>query len=1124
VNRESFVHLHTHTEYSLLDGAARVRDAVAAAVRDGQPALGMTDHGNLYGAIDFYRECKAQGIKPIIGTEAYQALHSVDERPQIAKGATEDDAGGSTEQGGKLYHHLTLLAENDTGYRNLLKLSSRAFLEGFYRKPRMDWEMFEEHHEGVIATTGCLGSVVQQALLQGDYDEALRRAARLQDIFGRDNLFIELQDHGIPEQHPNNHQLLEIARKIEAPLLATNDLHYVDECDHVAHDALLCVQTGSYLADPNRFKFHGHEHYLKTSSQMRSLFEELPSSCDNTLWIAERADVTIDMGTPVLPRFPIPEGYEGDDDYLRHLTLEGAKRRWPTMPEEIVKRLSYELKVISDMGFSAYFLITWDLIRHAREVGIRVGPGRGSAAGCAVAYALQITDLDPIKYDLLFERFLNPSRVSMPDIDLDFDDRRRDEMIRYSAEKYGRDHVAQIIPDLIMGRDTPLHACFEEAPGYEDGFKAAVDLRNLYAADADVRQVVDVAKGLEGLIRQDSIHAAAVVITPEPLTEYLPVQRKPVKGLELEDSPVVTQFEMHAVEALGLLKMDFLGLRTLGIIDEALRLIKIAHDIDLDIDRVPLDDERTYELMQSGETSGVFQLESNQMQALMRQLAPTEFADVAALVALYRPGPMAANMHNDYADRKNGRKPVELLHDDLGEALGDTYGLMIYQESMMRVAQQIAGYSLAEADDLRKACGKKDRKLIAQNRVKFVEGTVANGYTEDLGNHLFDIIEPFADYAFNKSHAYGYGLLAYQAAYLKANYRTEYLAAVLTGAKKDLAKVGHYLADCRRSTLDVRPPDVNKSLEDFATADGAILFGFTAVRNVGEKVAEAIIAERERGGPYRSFVDFAHRVPMEALNKLAIESLIKAGAFDEFGTRLGHLTISEAVLDRTAKARKKIDGARLPDDGRWTPVPTFEIEERVRLAWERLTMGLYVSSHPVVGHEEGLRRSASMSVVDLSSLPPSGDDGRDSVVSVGGVVTSVDKKRTKSGGTMAILNFEDGSGATEAVLFPPVWTKFGDLVELDRLLVLTGRPDARDEGAKFIVNGVDVYVEPEREAPPVVVEFCSASGDVGRLADLLARFPGEQGVVLSVDGSAEVFELPVSVGDSAEFRSALRSL
>ena len=759
-----FVHLHTHTEYSMLDGAARIGEAVAAAVADGQPALAITDHGNMYGVLDFYKECRDQGITPIIGTEAYMAAHSRFDRP-VRKGRI-DDTGGEGDRGEKLYYHLTLLSETTEGYRNLIKLSSAAYLEGYYYKPRVDWELLERFHEGLIATTGCLGGVVLQALLGGDFDGARALAGRLQDIFGKDNLFVELQDHGLDEQRRTNPGLIQIARAIDAPLVATNDSHYCRREDAVAHDALLCVQTGATIHDPKRFKFEGQEHYLKSAAEMRQVFGEQPSACDNTLWIAERAKVELELGKPALPQFPIPEGFRRETyeqsaaGYLAHLTYEGAANRYGAqLPPEVVERLDFELGVISEMGFSAYFLVVWDIIRYARESGIRVGPGRGSAAGCCVAYCLRIVDLDPIRYDLLFERFLNPGRKQMPDIDMDFDERRRGEMIRYVAERYGADHVAQIVtfstikaraavrdgarvlglpyalgdriakamPPLVMGRDTPLKACLERVEGHEDGYMAAADLREMYEQDADAKLVIDVAKGLEGLRRQDSIHAAAVVITHEPLTEYLPVQRKPEPGTDPGDAPIVTQYEMHGVEDLGLLKMDFLGLRNLSVIEMALDLIEETTGSRPDIDAVPLDDPATFEMLRRGDSIGVFQLEGAAMRSTLRSLAPTSFDDVAALVALYRPGPMAANMHRDYPDLKNGRKAVTYLHPDVEAILGDTYGLMLYQESVMRVAQRFSGYSLEEADNLRKACGKKNRELIAAERVKFIAGCVGPG-------------------------------------------------------------------------------------------------------------------------------------------------------------------------------------------------------------------------------------------------------------------------------------------------------------------------------------------------------------------------------------------------------------
>ena len=1136
----SFVHLHTHTEFSMLDGAARIPDAVAAAVNDGQPALGITDHGNMYGVLDFYKGCNQHGIKPIIGTEAYMALESREERP-ARRGRKLDDSGGDTDSGTKLYYHLTLLAENNAGYSNLLKLASRAFLEGYYYKPRMDWDLFAEHNEGLIATTGCLGSVVQQSLLKGDYQGALDRAARLQDIFGRDNLFVELQDHDIPAQKRCNPQLLEIAQTLKAPLLATNDCHYTHQHDAISHDALLCVQTGSQMSDPDRFKFHGDQHYLKSAREMRSLFSELPESCDNTLWIAERADVNIEFGNVYLPDFPLPPEFETDDDYLRHLAFEGAKKRWGNrLSDEIVDRLGYELRVISDMDFSAYFLITWDLIRHARDNNIRVGPGRGSAAGCAVAYCLQITDLDPIKYDLLFERFLNPGRKSMPDIDMDFDDRYRDEMIRYTAETYGREHVAQIItfstikaraavrdaarvlgypyavgdkvakamPPLVMGRDTPLWACFDQNDQYVDGFKAASDLRQMYDSDPDVKRVVDVAKGLEGLRRQDSIHAAAVVITRDPLTEYLPIQRKPESGVAPEDAPVVTQFEMNGVEELGLLKMDFLGLRTLSIIDEALRLIETSTGTAVDIDAIPLDDEKTFRLLQAGDSLGVFQLESAPMRSLMRSLAPTVFDDVAALVALYRPGPMAANMHNDYADRKNGRKPIDLPHADLDEILTETYGLMIYQESVMRVAQRIAGYTLAEADDLRKACGKKDRKLIAEQRVKFVDGTVASGYDEQLGTRLFDIIEPFADYAFNKSHAFGYGLISYQTAFIKSNYRVQFMAAVLTGVKHNLDKAGVYLNDCRQANIVVEVPDINRSEVDFAAKDNRIPFGLSAVRNVGEGVVSPIVEERSSNGDYKDFYDFCERVPITVLNKRSLEALIKAGAFESCGhSRQGLLGVAEQIVDQISNRRKEADmgiqtlfgelDANTDGFDEKIEIPDAEVDQKTMLAWEKEMLGLYVSSHPLYGVEASLRQATDCSIADAPNQPQR-DDGKDAFLTLGGVVSNLQRKFTRAGDAMAVFELEDLQSSIEVTVFPRTMSEHGHQLDDDAVLLVGGRIDNRDDEPKFLANRL-TYFEPK--SGPSELRLTIPSHQVSDklvtdLKTLLSEHPGDTAVFL----------------------------
>ena len=1160
---DSFTHLHVHTEFSMLDGAARLDELVAKAVQDGQPALGITDHGNMYGVLEFFKECRRQGVKPVIGTEAYMAYESRRERP--ARRGRVDDSGGDTEGGKKLYYHLTLLAETDQGYRNLIQLASLAFLEGYYYKPRMDWELLEKYHHGLIATTGCLGGHVLQSLLNGDDKGALEKAGRLQEIFGRENLFVELQDHGLQAQRDTNPKLIELARKIGAPVIATNDSHYVHRADHESHDALLCVQTGAVLSDPKRFKFEGQEHYLKTATEMRYLFRDLPEACDNTLWIAERADVNIEFGKPLLPNFPIPVGFENDGQYLDHLTWEGAKARWgDTLPNAAVERLAYELQVIKNMGFASYFLIVWDLIKHAKDRGIRVGPGRGSAAGCAVAYCLRITELDPIKYDLLFERFLNPSRISMPDIDMDFDSRYRDEMIRYAAERYGRDHVAQIItfatikarnaardaarvlgypygmgdkiakamPPLVMGRDTPLRYCFEHNPKYADGYKAAAELRAMYDVDPDVKRVVDVAKGLEGLKRSDGIHAAAVVITKDPLTNYLPIQRKPEAGQNPDDAPMVTQFEMHGVEELGLLKMDFLGLRNLDVITDTAAMVRSTKDPEFDIDAVALDDAAVFALLGRGDTMGVFQLESPPMRALLRSMAPTTFDDIGALIALYRPGPMSANMHNDYADRKNNRQPVSYFHPDAEELLADTYGLMIYQESVMRVAQKFAGYSLAEADNLRKAMGKKSREVMAKERSSFEVGCERMNYGRALGEQLFDVIAKFADYAFGKSHSYGYGLVTYQTAYLKAHYPVEYMACLLSSVKSNLDKAAVYLSDARSNGVKVLTPDVNRSVTDFAAlsvhevpadvqlptnSPGAITFGLSAIRNVGEGLVDLLLGERDANGPFDTFYDFAERVPEPVLNKRTVESLVKAGAFDALGhPRKGLLMVFEQIIDTTLVRRRERDQGVMSLFGELAPssepgfderiaIPPVEFDKSDRLKFEKEMLGLYVSDHPLLGVEAALRRKVECSVAEAAEK----EDG--SMVVLGGLITNLSRKFTKKGDQMAVFVLEDLDATIEVTVFPRVLMEQGHKLVNDAIVTVKGRIDRRDESRLgFMAQDVQIIKGLDTSsASPLRLRVPATSLNelkIHQIRKILREYPGESPVYLHI-GHGKVLRL-----------------
>ena len=1203
----------------MLDGAARVPDVIARAATDGQPAIGITDHGNMYGVLDFYRAAREAGIKPIIGLEAYMAAESRFERP-VRRGRM-DDGGGEGEAGDKLYYHLTLLAESNDGYKNLMKLSSDAYLEGYFYKARCDWDLLDRYHTGLIATTGCLGGVVLQALLRGDVERATQLASRLQDIFGRESLFVELQDHGLPEQHKTNPELVRIAQRIGAPILATNDSHYVQRSDAEAHDALLCVQTGSVKDDPKRFKFHGDEHYLKTAAEMRHLFRDYPEACDNTLWVAERADVEIEFGKPKLPSFPRPEGFDDADSYLRHLTYEGAAQRYGTpVPAQVTGRLEFELGVISDMGFSDYFLVVWDLIRHARDNRIRVGPGRGSAAGCCVAYCLRIVDLDPIRYDLLFERFLNPGRKQMPDIDMDFDERYRSEMIRYAAERYGWDRVAQIVtfstikaraavrdaarvlgypyglgdriaklmPPLIMGRDTPLWACLERNEKYDDGYKQAAELRELCAVDPDAEKVVQVARGLEGMRRQDGIHAAAVVISSDPLTDYLPIQRKPEPGGRPEDAPIVTQYEMHGVEDLGLLKMDFLGLRNLSVIERTLDLIESETGQRVDIDAIPLDDPEVYEMLQRGDSIGIFQLEGGAMRALLRALVPDSFDDIAAVNALYRPGPMAANIHYDYADRKNGRQPVTYLHPDLEEVLADTQGLMVFQESMMRVAQKIAGYSLEEADNLRKAAGKKIREVMAKERRKFIAGCERTGYGAELGQKLFDIIEPFADYAFNKSHAYGYALVGYQNAWLKAHYPAQYLAALLTSVKDDKDKTGVYLAECRAQGIEVLVPDINLSASDFtAVLDGGdatdgrrrgggprlveedgpagrpsgeitkrwvVPFGLSAIRNVGEGLVEKLISERETGGAFTDFYDFCARVDPMVLNKRTVESLIKGGAFDSLGhPRQGLCLVFEQIVERTIARRREADqgvmslfgelgggGDSLFDDAR-VPIPDQEFDKGAKLAFEKEMLGLYLSDHPLRGVEGALSRLVDVTVAELRAEAAREDGANEFSLGgeapgrlrdgdtrwVGGVVTGLVRKYTKRGELMATFTLEDLESSIEVWVFPRTMLEVGHLLADDSVICVKGRLDTKEEQPKLIcmeVKKPDLH--PSGVQPLHVALPINALSDerVDSLKRLLQDHPGPAPVLLHVGAKCIRLASEFSVDTTKGLLAELRVL
>ncbi len=1118
----SFVHLHTHTEYSLLDGAARIDALFERAKAFEMPALALTDHGAMFGALRFYEAGLAAGVKPILGVETYVAPSSRFER---APGESEEK-----------YRHLTILARDETGYRNLLHLVTDAHLEGFYHRPRIDKELLAERSEGLIGLSGCLASEVAQSLLAGQEAKAEEAAATYADIFGAGNFFVELQDHGVADQRRVLPGLIALARRTGLPLVATNDLHYTEREHAKPHDVLLCIQQQKVQTDMNRLRFDSDEFYLKSPQEMREVFRELPEACDATLQIAEMCELELLYGEKAppserfhVPRFEAPAGKDRDG-YLRELVIEGARERYGELTSEIDDRIEHELGVIASMGFSGYFLIVWDLIRFARESGIRVGPGRGSAAGSVVSYSLRITDLDPLRYGLIFERFLNPGRIQMPDIDMDFDERRRDEVIRYVAAKYGTDHVAQIItfqtikgkqgirdaarvlgfpasvgdrlckmyPPAIMGRDEPI----------DNALKLSHELRDAYEREPEAREIVDSARALEGLRREDSVHAAGVVIGDAPLVNYLPLKLS--KDSRDDSRRIVTQFDMHGVEDLGLLKMDFLGLRTLSVIEDTLSHLR-RRDIDLDIDHVPLDDTPVYAMLQRADTTGVFQMESAGMRQLIRALAPDRFEDLMALVALYRPGPLNAGMHHEYAERKHGRRPVTYLHEDLEDILTGTYGIMVYQEQVMQIAVRMAGYSMADADLLRQAMGKKIRAKLAVHRERFIQGCRDHGYAERLGQDLFELMEPFADYGFNASHACAYGYVAYQTAYLKAHHPVEYMSAVLTSVKDDKDRKPFYLNACRLTGLEVLPPDVNESEQDFApvsSGEPKIRYGLSAVRNVGGGAVQQVIEARRSKGTFDGFSDFCRKVDPSVLTKKVLESLIYAGAFDSLGYKRRGLVENQEKVSGPIAAERKAEaagqfslfggGERAATEVDEAVIGAEEFDKRTMLRLEKEMLGQFVTDHPLLAVRDQLASIADMDISEVVNL----DDG--DLVTVAGIVATVARRYTKKGEPYAQMRLEDLAGGVTVVVFPGQYESVQPLLEHDAILLVKGRVDRRARGEELQLRAVEIS-EPElggadRPRPPdgvleidVPAASCTAAV-IGKLKELLATHAGQMPV------------------------------
>ncbi|MBT2521664.1 DNA polymerase III subunit alpha [Arthrobacter sp. ISL-28] len=1157
-SNDSFVHLHTHTEYSMLDGAARLGELFDETERLGMPALATTDHGYLFGAFDFWRKATDKGIKPIIGVEAYVT-------PGTARGDKSRVRWGEESQrkddvsGGGSYTHMTLLSYNNVGMRNLFRASSIASLDSVFGKwPRLDRELLNTYSEGLIATTGCPSGEIQTRLRLGQYREALEAAAEFRDIFGAENYFCELMDHGLDIERRVTGDLLRLAKELKLPLVATNDLHYTHEHDAKAHEALLAIQSGSTLLEPtydnggSRFAFSGSGYYLKSPQEMRDLFRDHPEACDNTLLIAERCEVSFNTGANYMPRFPCPEG-EDETSWLVKEVDKGLHYRYPKgIPDKVRKQADYELEVITSMGFPGYFLVVADFINWAKNNGIRVGPGRGSGAGSMVAYAMRITDLDPLEHGLIFERFLNPDRVSMPDFDVDFDDRRRSEVIDYVTRKYGDERVAMIVtygtiktkqalkdssrvlgypfsmgeqltkalPPAVMAKDIPL-ADIQNPDSKR--YSEAGDFRQLISTDPEAAKVFETALGIEGLKRQWGVHAAGVIMSSDPIIDVIPIMRR------FQDGQVITQFDYPTSEGLGLIKMDFLGLRNLTIISDALENIKMNRGIELDLETLALDDAASYELLARGDTLGVFQLDGGPMRSLLKLMKPDNFEDISAVLALYRPGPMGANAHTDYALRKNKIQEVIPIHPELeeplAEILGGTYGLIVYQEQVMAVAQKLAGYTLGQADILRRAMGKKKKSELDKQFAGFSQGMQDNGYSMAAVKTLWDILLPFSDYAFNKAHSAAYGVISYWTAYLKAHYAPEYMAALLTSVGDDKDKSAIYLNECRRMGITVLPPDVNESALNFTPVGNDIRFGMGAIRNVGVNAVEAMVAAREKEGAYTSFKDYLMKVPAVVCNKRTIESLIKAGAFDSLGHHRRALAlIHEEAIDSviTLKRNEAIGqfdlfagfdeaeseaslSIEIPDLPEW--------EKKDKLSFERDMLGLYVSDHPLQGLEGLLSQHADQSITSIIA-----EDGPQdgAIVTISGMITSLSRRIAKaSGNAYARAEIEDLGGSMEVMFFGQVYGPIASVLAEDLIVVVKGRLQRRDDGAVTLncmelsvpdlsqgTNGPLMITMPTHKATEAVVT---------ELGEVLRNHRGNSEVRINLQGDTrvEVMGLPV---------------
>ncbi|HEU4684325.1 MAG TPA: DNA polymerase III subunit alpha [Nitrospira sp.] len=1117
---QSFVHLHLHTQFSLLDGANQIEPLVQQIKSFGQPAVAMTDHGNMFGAVEFYRKAKEAGVKPIIGCEAYMAPGS-----RLNK--------DSSQLAHNDYYHLILLARNLTGYQNLIKLVSKAYLEGFYYKPRMDKDILKQHHEGLIALSGCLSGEIPYLIGQKDMNGAMAVAGEFQEIFGREHFYLEVQANGLDHQRVANAGLMEIHKKLGIPLAGTNDCHYLKKEDSRPHELMLCLQTGKTISDPNRMKFDTDQLYVKSTDEIAPAFAEFPEAVSNTCRIADHCDLELPLNKTYLPQYKVPDGYSRET-YVEHLAVEGLKSRLQERPSQIPaaayeQRLREELMVICSMGFAGYFLIVWDIIRFARSRGIPVGPGRGSAAGSLVAYALRITDLDPLVYSLLFERFLNPERVSLPDIDMDFCMDRRGEVINYVVDKYGSDHVAQIITFGTLGAKAAIRDVGRvlEMP-YAEADKVAklvpnqlnitlqqaLDLeprlRELVETDPKVKELMTVAQSLEGLARHASTHAAGVVISEGPLTDHVPLY----KGANDE---IVTQYSMGDVEKIGLVKFDFLGLKTLTMIRRAEALINQGRPDrpPLSVDRLSFDDPKTFALLSSGKTTGIFQLESSGMRDLLTGFKPDRFEDIIAIIALYRPGPM--DLIPDFIKRKQGKVPITYETPELEPILKDTYGVIVYQEQVMAIANKVAGFSLGQADILRRAMGKKKPEEMEKLRVKFLDGAKKNKIPEKKAEKLYELIQKFAGYGFNKSHAAAYAVVCYQTGYLKAHYPTEFMAALMTSDMGNQDKIVGYFTECRDLGIKVLGPDVNASQKDFAVVDGAIRFGLAAIKNVGEGAVESVLEVRAAGGPFKSFFDFCRRVDLHKVNKRMLEGLIKAGAFDSMNAKRSQLmaVLDQAVEEGAAAQRERdqgqtsIFGAELHGSDSVShvtdpPLPVIpEWDQAQRLKYERELTGFYISAHPLTRYEATIHALATATSASLAEL----SDGKE--VKLCGIIATVKSMLTKKGDRMAYLGLEDLQGTVEVIVFPDLFKTAGDLIAPERLVRITGTIDRGDKGTKIRGSRIEPLAEVQTQTVKRVHIKLSDRPEVQqqlpRLLDVFKRHPGATAISLTfrTDGTLE---------------------